>query len=134
MIKFEVLGKPIGKGRPRFARRGKYVGTYSPKKTVEYEKLVKEAYLSHNFKKYETGALKLKIIAEYKPPTSVSKKKQKELIGKYRPIKPDIDNITKIIMDALNGLAYTDDNQITLLLVAKQYGEEDRVLIELDDI
>ncbi len=37
MVNFMVEGTPVPKGRPRFARRGKFVSTYSPKTTVDYE-------------------------------------------------------------------------------------------------
>jgi Holliday junction resolvase RusA-like endonuclease len=43
MVNFMVEGTPVPKGRPRFARRGKFVSTYSPKTTVDYETKVAEA-------------------------------------------------------------------------------------------
>ena len=51
-------------------------------------------------------------------------KKQKELIENnelFPTVKPDSDNISKIILDALNGLAYYDDNQVTDLTIYKLY-------------
>ena len=41
--------------------------------------------------------------------------------------KPDCDNIAKIILDALNGLAYKDDKDIVSCLIEKWYGDEPRV-------
>ena len=55
-------------------------------------------------------------------------KKQKELIENnelFPTVKPDADNVSKIILDALNGLAYADDNQVTDLVVYKQYATAD---------
>ena len=40
--------------------------------------------------------------------------------------KPDIDNIVKIILDALNKIAFKDDNQITKIEVEKRYSKEER--------
>ena len=37
--------------------------------------------------------------------------------------KPDVDNIAKAVLDALNGIAYDDDKQITSLVIDKKYGE-----------
>jgi Holliday junction resolvase RusA-like endonuclease len=34
---FTVYGEPVAKGRPRFAKRGNYVQTYTPVKTKSYE-------------------------------------------------------------------------------------------------
>ena len=55
-------------------------------------------------------------------------KKQVKLIENnelFPTVKPDTDNISKIILDALNGLAYYDDNQVTDLTIYKQYATTD---------
>lgn len=39
-----IKGEPVGKGRPKFARQGNYVKTYTPEKTVEYENLIKNLF------------------------------------------------------------------------------------------
>lgn len=54
-------------------------------------------------------------------PTSWSKKKQKEHEFKRHTNKPDVDNLAKLVMDALNGVAYADDKQIYSLSVSKIY-------------
>ena len=51
---------------------------------------------------------------------------------RYVPKKPDCDNIAKIILDALNGLAYDDDAQVVQLSVKKQYGIADHVTVTLE--
>lgn len=131
-MEFEILGKPMGKGRPRL---GKYC-TYTPTKTANYETLVKYIF-SNKFKNFKPmeGIVKAKIIAEFSVPKSYSKKKKNELLatGSYTK-KPDCDNIAKIILDSLNGLAYKDDSQIAELLVIKKYSEQDRVIVELEEI
>lgn len=48
--------------------------------------------------------------------------------------KSDIDNIVKIILDSLNGVAYKDDAQVTELTVYKEYGVENKIKIELEEI
>ena len=40
---FQVIGAPVGKGRPKFARRGNFVQAYTPTKTKDYEALVQDA-------------------------------------------------------------------------------------------
>ena len=40
---FTVEGTPVGKGRPKFARRGNFVTAYTPTKTRTYESLIAEA-------------------------------------------------------------------------------------------
>lgn len=53
----------------------------------------------------------LRIIARYLPPKSVSKKRKFDMLeGRELPLKkPDMDNIVKVVADALNGVAYHDD-------------------------
>lgn len=97
-----------------------------------------------NFKPYE-GELRAEIIATFEIPKSYSKKKKEELLpgsveidglqtgGKGYTHKPDCDNIAKIILDALNGLAYKDDSQITALLIFKEYGEQAKVSVEVEE-
>ena len=48
--------------------------------------------------------------------------------------KSDIDNITKIILDALNGVAYKDDAQIVELKAKKIYGESNKIYVQLEEV
>lgn len=131
-LELEILGEPVGKGRPRFSR----YGTYTPQKTKDYEEYVKQCYKNkYNIKQRPTEKpLNAKITAYFKVPTSYSNKKKKELIGQPHAKRPDIDNIIKIIFDSLNGLAYKDDNQITKIEVEKLYGEEPKVVLEIKEV
>ena len=55
--------------------------------------------------------------------------------GELRPqTKPDIDNVVKVICDALNGLAYDDDRSITQLHAVKLYGDNPRVDIAIQEV
>ena len=47
--------------------------------------------------------------------------------------KPDIDNVVKIVLDALNKIAFKDDNQITKLYVEKIYGLEEKIVIRIEE-
>jgi Holliday junction resolvase RusA-like endonuclease len=132
-IKLTIPGKPLGKQRPRVMRNGH---TYTPDKTVNYETLVKQLYITEHFQKQLPGAIKATITAYMPIPKSESKvRKEKMREGKIRPTKkPDWDNIGKIITDALNGLAYDDDKQIVDARVIKLYGDQPRVEVELEEI
>lgn len=127
-MKFTIIGKPRGKGRPRFTRQG---FAYTDKETRAYEELVKNSYLLCEDKKVYEGNIKIEIWANFVPIKSISKKKQEELIGKSYNKKPDIDNIAKIILDGLNEVAYKDDNQVVELIVHKTYAKQDYVEVEI---
>ena len=124
-VMFSVEGNPVPKGRPRFARRGKFVSTYSPKTTVDYETLVSTSA------KQAMGAtepletpLAAYIYITLPIPASYSKKRTAAcLSGEERPTKrSDIDNYCKAIFDGMNGIVYVDDSQIVSLHSTKRYG------------
>lgn len=132
---FEINEKAIGKQRPRYS--AKLGRMYTPSKTSTFEEKVKWAFKS----KYniETGInmnpFKAKIIIQSKPAESLGRKQKEELIRNTWDLRrPDIDNVTKAILDALNGLAYKDDNQVVMLYAEKIYGEENKILVELEEI
>ncbi|MGU8664601.1 RusA family crossover junction endodeoxyribonuclease [Clostridium perfringens] len=116
-----VTGKIRGKARPRICRGH----AFTPKDTVQYEKLVRECYQKQDGR-YLEGSVRALIIAYYKIPKSYSKKRVQAIRdGLEKPKKkPDADNIAKIILDSLNGIAYKDDSQIIELSVIKIYTEE----------
>ena len=122
-IEFVVPGEPKGKGRPRMTRSGH---TYTPKDTEVYENLVRHSFLGRydDFTPIE-GSLTVYINAVYSIPKSASKKKRQQMLNReIRPTKkPDVDNITKAILDSLNQITYRDDSQVTSLIVTKEYGD-----------
>ena len=134
-IMFEVKGKPQGKQRPRILKSGH---RFTPKKTTDYEQLVKLKYLeaAKGFKFEKDVPLEIEIQAAFKPPKTVSKKIRLEMLeDKILPTKkPDVDNIAKIILDALNGVAYHDDSQVIFLRLSKYYLEESRVLVCIQNL
>jgi Holliday junction resolvase RusA-like endonuclease len=125
MVTFMVEGTPVPKGRPRFARRGKFVSTYSPKTTVDYETKVSEAAKAAmgSSEPLETpvGAY---IYITLPIPASYSKKRiQACLSGQERPTKKsDIDNYCKAVFDGMNGIVFADDSQVVSLHSTKVYG------------
>lgn len=126
MVVFTVPGKPQGKARARTTKTGH---TYTPKKTVMYENLVKTCFMESQPRQtwFDGEPLDVKIYARFPIPKSITKRHRMEIIvGHIMPtITPDADNIAKVICDALNGVAYYDDRQICRLEVNKEYVLED---------
>ena len=130
---FEVPGTIKGKGRPRV---NSYTGTvYTPTTTKDYEYLVEQYFLLKypKFKPLE-GRLSVSITAIFNIPKSTKKQDiSKMLENTISPTKkPDIDNIVKIILDAMNKFAFKDDTQITKLSVEKIYGTEEKILVSIE--
>ena len=132
--KFEVLGEIVGKERPRVNMYTYRV--YTPNKTKDYEFLVQQ-YFRMQYPKYETlkGRISINIIAYLKIPQSTSKTKIQEMLeNKISPTKkPDVDNIAKSILDALNGLVFEDDNQVSKISVEKRFALEEKAVIEVEE-
>ena len=131
---FEVPGAIKGKGRPRV---NSYTGiVYTPTTTKDYEYLV-EQYFLLKYPRFKTleGRVGVNITATFNIPKSTKKSDREKMIqNEISPNKkPDIDNIVKIILDAMNKFAFKDDTQITKLSVEKIYGEEEKVHIEIEE-
>ncbi len=145
-VVIEILGDPMGKQRPKARNTGKFIQIYTPKETTNYESKVVYAYrmkyagMTFNVGE-QIGAI---ITAYYKIPkscyayhkktntTDLTKEGERMLNGELRPLKkPDTDNLAKICLDALNGIAYPDDSQIVALTVNKYYAQEPKVEVKL---
>ena len=135
-FEFTVETIPKAKARPRFVRRGKFVQTYTPKTTLEYEKKIAEEYLSQGGTVFDYPYLEMSIIAYFPIPKSTKKGDRLLLESEcvpYNKLK-DTDNLAKAIMDSLNKIAYMDDRQICSLKVKKFYGKVGRVVIKIKEI
>lgn len=130
MRTLEIRMKPIGKARPRFTR-GR---TYTPQTTKDAENLIACAWVSEHGREYVDGPVRLSIVAEYAPPASWSAKKRQDHFGKPKVTKPDADNVFKLVSDALNGIAYSDDARIAGASIAKIYGPEDIIKITVEGL
>ena len=131
-VKFEVPGKPQGKARPRL---NTYTGrTYTPSKTGAYERLIALCFKQAGGKKL-SGAIEIKIECFYQIAKSHTKaaKALMEAGQIQATIKPDVDNVAKAVLDALNGLAFDDDKQVVRLEVSKRYDHEARVEVEVKE-
>lgn len=112
-----------GQGRPRFS---KYSGAYKSKKDIEYENLIKDSFLkvAEGFEPSKRP-VSIHIEAMYKLAKSLPKYVVDEVTYRtcdYVPqSKPDVDNIAKSVLDALNGVAYIDDKQVYNLNCAKYF-------------
>ena len=126
VVTFQVDGDPVPKGRPRFARRGHFVQTYTDSKTIEYETLVAmKARQAIGASEPLKGALSVFLYLRYSIPSSYTKKRKEACLnGLEFPKRIDIDNVYKSITDAMNGIVYLDDSQIVEAHIKKLYAEQ----------
>lgn len=134
VYEFEVPAKIIGKGRPRI---NSYTGhVYTPTKTKDYESLI-EQYFLLKYPRYQTieGRAKVTIVAYFEVPKAVNKAQREQMLANtISPTKkPDIDNIVKIVLDSMNKLAFRDDTQITKIEVEKNYSDEEKLYVKIEE-
>lgn len=102
-------GRPQVKQRPRMTRRGR---AYTPIKTHLAEDVIRDGWDGPKFE----GPLFMKATFTREGTTVTVGTSESDA----SPLRGDIDNYVKLVMDGLNGAAYADDNQIVYLEVHKQ--------------
>lgn len=77
------------------------------------------------------GPVELSVLAVYAWPKSLSARKRKLPGAEWKTSRADIDNVGKIVMDALNTVAWTDDALIASLHQWKKYGDLPRLQVKI---
>lgn len=121
VINFEIPGPVQGKARARtfYDKRASKMRSVTPEKTASYENLVKLCFLQKRPVPFSiiTGPVKVTITAFYR--------KAKTNKMSTPMIKPDADNICKVVLDSLNGVAYLDDKQVINTNISKRWADGD---------
>lgn len=132
MIEFTIPGDPRGKARPRVVRLKNGASmSYTPDKTVAYEELIRQRFRqqwpSTELPFLDKTPVCVMITACFGIPKSTSKKARAAMLSgqTYPTKKPDVDNVVKIVLDALNGFAWHDDAQVIDLHISKIYTERE---------
>jgi Holliday junction resolvase RusA-like endonuclease len=132
-MKFTIPGPPVGKGRPRATTINGMARMYTPKATTSYEGKVCMSYLAAGGTKLD-GMVRMSIVATFEMPPSWSLKKRLATDRQPCGKKPDMDNLAKVICDALNGVAYHDDAAVVFLQGEKRWGQDGSVVVEIEAI
>lgn len=92
-----IPGPPVGKGRPRFGR-GR---TYTPAKTRDAERMIRLLALASGARefRYAAGDSRLSVTVVFACDTT----------------RGDVDNLGKLLLDALNDVLWADDRVIDAL-------------------
>ncbi|WP_418972132.1 RusA family crossover junction endodeoxyribonuclease [Allofournierella sp.] len=131
-VTFRVPGPPQGKARPRFRTVGGKVMPYTPASTRRYEEQIAAMYRRAGGLRLEPP-IRVEVLAVFGVPKSYSKRRRSECLQNITPpeVKPDVDNISKSVLDALNKLAYGDDSKVSTLMVTKRYGAPEGLVIRV---
>jgi len=107
--RFTVMGEPRSKQRPRVTQRG----TFTPKETIEAEKRVRDAWRMAGEQKYEH-----QVIVDLRFYNGNKRRR-------------DIDNMAKLVLDALNKEAFDDDYQVVGVNMYKFFTDADKARTEV---
>lgn len=123
MLRIEVDETPIPQPRPRVNAKG---GVYYPGRSVAYKK---EVHLEGQLAMIQANAQPIEG-AVY---AMLQFYKDAPLLGaRYG----DVDNLTKIVLDALEGVCYANDRQVQTVLAQKlppAEGGGNRLVVQLTD-
>ena len=130
MVNFLIKQRP--KPQQRHRNRGKF--HYDPSSQDKKDFILQAK--QYALKKPTSNVLDVHFTFCYKRPKSHYRSVNKKPVLKddlpyYRLGKPDIDNLCKFYMDAMNGIFYTDDSQITSINAVKVYGSEDYIHVKM---
>lgn len=110
---FVVQGDPLSKERPRLGKGGR---TYTPKATVNAEEVILWAYRLAGGKRRTDEGIRYGVSL---------------VLLQKAYARRDVDNMQKLILDALNGWAWADDWQIDETVAQRRMGAGAEALAEV---
>ena len=117
-MKLDVPIEAVAQGRPRF-----YKGVaVDPAKSRQFKKeFAQKVSMLRSSSAIYTGELSVELHIY---------RKMKVTSQRYG----DVDNLAKGILDAMTGVLWQDDRQITKLLVTKNFADEPRVELTVEEV
>ena len=131
-MKIFIPGEPIAQPRAKVSTKNGFARAYTERDHPihAYKQAVRLAYVNAGGDVLE-GPVSIRIVCWFGRPKSHSKKRRQQREPKIT--KPDLDNVGKAILDALNEIAYNDDGQVYSLTVEKWYvGPYDSIGTEIE--
>lgn len=126
MSRFSIVsrGEPVAWARA--GKHGKF--SFTPAKQKEAMRTLQyAASQAMGSQKPLEGPLHVDMLFAYPWPKAISKRAREAPDGFWRQSRPDIDNLVKLVCDALNAIVWGDDAQIVCLNVKKIYDDIPRV-------
>ena len=104
----------------------KWGRAYTPKKTKDFEADVARMAVNQVGQSPLEGPLEMKITFHIAKPKSVKRE--------YPHVKPDLDNLEKSLIDALNTIVFHDDAQIIRKFSQKVYDTHSAISVEVAEL
>ena len=121
------LTNPVPKGRPKFTTLGGFPRAVTPSKTRRFEKqimlMATEINNKYKWEPIKELPIRIGIIFFLERPKHIPKSRT------HPVVKPDLDNLYKSVTDALNKVAWEDDNLICEAQIKKQYSSDKAFIV-----
>jgi Holliday junction resolvase RusA-like endonuclease len=132
-LSFRVDGAPVAKARPRMTKSGH---VWTPAKTKAHEDLIAlqaRSAKARSATRHEFGGAVMVTVHYHMPmPRSWSKKRKEAQRFAHHIQKPDLDNLVKTVLDALNKAAiWQDDAQVASVTASKIWADTGSTEIEI---
>jgi len=129
-VTFTVPGEPVPQPRPRVSTRGGFARAYVPSQhpVHAYRAAIAEEAAKAGLE--QTGEpVEVIVDAVFARPKSHMTKKGVKPTAPQLP-RPDVDNVGKAVLDALQDVM-GDDTNVRRLVVEKSYGQEARTTVRI---
>ena len=116
-LAFSVATRPIPKGRPRLSR----FRVYTPQRTLDYESVISQAAadaMAEAGLDAFCGPVRLQLTFVFAGKSGTVPTAQRD---------GDVDNLSKSVLDAMNGVVFLDDRQVVAMRAEKRCSEADAV-------
>lgn len=137
IINITIPGNPKTQQRHRTFKRGIFTGTYDPSEKDKKNFLI--ICMNERPEKPIDSPINMELKFYFqRPKNHFGSGKKSSILKDNSPLlytsSPDIDNLQKFVMDALNSVFYRDDSLICILSSAKLYDEVPRTEITIETI
>lgn len=130
-VTFTVEGEPVPQPRPRVSTRSGFARAYVPAKhpVHEFRRRIAQEALRAGVRRYETP-IDVCIVATFSRPKSHLTKRGVNPTAPKLP-RPDVDNLAKACLDALQEVM-GDDTNVRRLTVEKGFGEVAKTIVKIE--
>lgn len=129
MREYFVVGDPVAQGRARALVRpgAKFAVFYDPKESKDWKKVIADQVSAQSPVKV-VGPVNLELVFFMPIPQYIGKMKDYQ----HHVKKPDLDNLTKAVKDALKGICWADDSQVVRMVCEKVYSYSEGPGVRID--
>ena len=117
-ISFEVRGLPIAQGSLRsFVVNGRPIITTTARGLASWRRLVADVAQQYAPRELWNGPVQIELVFGLPKPKSAPKTRRV-----WPDKRPDLDKLTRSVLDALTHVVFADDSQIVDIKATKDYG------------